>query len=127
MIRTLAAALAIFVSMAACGADAPKISQDALVERMTAADAGLVVLDVRTPQEFAEGHVPGAVNIPHEELEVRLGELESVRGGDVVVYCRSGRRSEIALSVLEKAGFSRRFHLEGDFQAWSAAKRPVER
>ena len=127
MIKALAAALAVFISTAACAADVPKIGQEALAGRMSAADAGLIVLDVRTPQEFAEGHVPGAINIPHEELEARIGELESARDADVVVYCRSGRRSGIALGLLEKAGFSRRFQLEGDFLAWSAAGRPVQR
>jgi rhodanese-related sulfurtransferase len=84
------------------------------------------VLDVRTPEEFAAGHVPGAINVPHDQVEARLPELQTKLGGkDVVVYCRSGRRAGMALSVLEQAGFRRLGHLEGDMNAWSAAGRPI--
>ena len=66
---------------------------------------GKVYLDVRTAQEFATGHVDGALNIPVEEIEARLGELESFRGDSIVVYCRTGRRSAIASAILERDGF----------------------
>jgi rhodanese-related sulfurtransferase len=101
------------------------VTPDALLARQAAKDRDLVVLDVRTPEEFAAGHVPGAVNVPHDQVGARLGELGKFRDKDVVVYCRSGRRSELALSVLEQAGFKRLGHLEGDMNAWSAAGRPI--
>jgi rhodanese-related sulfurtransferase len=101
------------------------VAPDALLARQAAKDRDLVVLDVRTPEEFAAGHVPGAVNVPHDQVAARLGELGKFRDNDVVVYCRSGRRSELALSVLEQAGFKRLGHLEGDMNAWSAAGRPT--
>ncbi len=63
---------------------------------------GALLLDVRTPQEFAAGHVPGAVNIPVQELPARLDEIGAPR--KIVVYCHSGRRSTIAAGVLEKKG-----------------------
>jgi phage shock protein E len=81
---------------------------------------------MRTPKEFAEGHVPGAINISHDQLEGRLSELDDDRDRDVVVYCRSGHRAGIALDMLEKAGFKRLYHLEGDYMGWTAAQRPVE-
>jgi rhodanese-related sulfurtransferase len=71
--------------------------------------------------------VPGAINISHDELEGRLEELEQVRDKDVVVYCRSGRRTGIALGVLERAGCKRTYHLEGDYLGWTAAGRAVEK
>jgi rhodanese-related sulfurtransferase len=101
------------------------VTPEALLARQAAKDRDLVVVDVRTPEEFAAGHVPGAINVPHDQVESRLAELRGYRGKDVVVYCRSGRRSEMALTVLEKAGFERLGHLEGDMNAWSAAGRPI--
>lgn len=103
------------------------VSPDALLARQAARDPQLVVLDVRTPQEYAAGHVPGAINVPHDQVEQRLGELARLRDQDVVVYCKSGRRAGLALGVLEKAGFERLGHLEGDMDAWSAAGRPTAR
>lgn len=105
----------------------PIISQGDLLARFAKKDAGLVVLDVRTPAEFAAGHVPGARNVPHDELAARLGELQDLRGKDVVLYCRSGRRSALAADVLRGAGFDKLLHLDGDFLAWQAENRPVEK
>lgn len=66
---------------------------------------GAILLDVRTPEEFAAGHLEGAVNIPVHEVEARLGELPD-RDKPVVVYCRSGRRSAQAKAVLERSGYA---------------------
>jgi phage shock protein E len=125
MTRLLLAAVAALCLWPAWAADVPRIGQEALLEKMAGGE-GLLVLDVRTAREFADGHVPGAVNISHDELESRLAELDADRDTEVVVYCRSGRRAELALDLLAKAGFMRLSHLEGDFLAWSAADRPVE-
>jgi rhodanese-related sulfurtransferase len=108
-------------------ADAPRISQADLLARMEKKDASLVVLDVRTPAEFAAGHVPGARNVSHDQLAAKLAELEPLRDKDVVLYCRSGRRSLLAEDVLRKAGFNKLLHLDGDYLAWEAQQRPVER
>lgn len=112
---------------AAAPAAAPLISQDDLLARLDRKDPDVVVLDVRTPAEFAAGHVPGARNVSHDQLEGRLGELGELRGKDVVLYCRSGRRSALAADVLRKAGFTQLLHLDGDYLAWEAAHRPVEK
>lgn len=92
-----------------------------------AGDAPPLVLDVRTPQEFAGGHVPGAINIPHDALAGRLAEIESGRERRVVVYCERGGRATAAEAVLRDAGFDSVAHLEGDMSAWRASGRPVER
>jgi phage shock protein E len=80
-------------------------------------DAGALLLDVRTPEEFASGHVDGAINIPHTEVPNRIDEIRELVGGEahkpVVVYCRSGRRSGIAKKALERAGFDRVTNLGG--------------
>jgi len=108
-------------------ADTVLVSQTELLKRLEQKDPDLVVLDVRTADEFAAGHVPGARNVSHELLASRLDELATVRDKQVVLYCRSGRRTLLAEDVLRKAGFKRLGHLEGDFLAWEAEKRPVER
>jgi phage shock protein E len=134
-ILVLAASALFFVGIAgtslaadpAPAADAPRISQADLLARLEKKDASLVVLDVRTPAEFAAGHVPGARNVSHDQLAAKLAELEPLRDKDVVLYCRSGRRSLLAEEVLRKAGFTKLLHLDGDYLAWEAQQRPVER
>lgn len=103
------------------------MSQFDLLARLQRKDPDFVVLDVRTPAEFAAGHVPGARNISHDLLQSSIESLGDVRGKQVVLYCRSGRRTQLAADVLSKAGFKRLAHLEGDYLAWEAEHRPVER
>ncbi|KXK49367.1 MAG: rhodanese domain-containing protein [Chloroflexi bacterium OLB13] len=81
-----------------------------------------VLLDVRTPAEFAEGHIPGAVNIPVDALQSRLSEVPS--DVPVVVYCRSGNRSATASQILDRAGYETVYDL-GGIIAWSAQGLPV--
>ena len=85
-----------------------------------------MILDVRTAEEFASGHVPGAVNVSHDQVSARLDELGSDLDRPVVVYCERGGRAGRAEAVLVDAGFSDVRHLEGDMSAWRAAGRPVE-
>lgn len=65
---------------------------------------GALLLDVRTPQEFAAGHIDGAVNIPVQELSGRMDELKD-KERPIVVYCRSGARSGQAQSMLQGQGY----------------------
>lgn len=103
-------------------ASTPAISVDELAARIAAGDAPLVV-DVRTPEEFSAGHVPGALNIPYEQLAGRIGELGvEHRDREIVVYCESGRRAAEAESALRRAGFRGLRHLEGDMIAWRGAR-----
>ena len=109
---------------AAAGASLPLISPQALLERQSKKDPSLFVLDVRTPKEFAEGHVPGAVNVPYDQIASQLALIPKDR--DVVLYCRSGRRTTLAAEVLEANGYTKLGHLQGDMQAWLKDGRPVE-
>ena len=121
--------LLVMLALAPVGAaladDFARVEPQALAERLESADPQLLVLDVRSAAEFDEGHIPGAVNIPHDVLGERIAELGPVGERDVVVYCRSGRRAAIALEALKGAGFSRLFHLEGDYLRWSEEGRSV--
>ncbi len=125
MRRLTAALLAATLAFAAAAAGPATIDPKALSDRIAWADRSLVVLDVRTPEEFAAGHVPGAINIPHTELAARVAELDDARDRDIVVYCRTGKRAGEALGVLEKSGFKRLLHLQGDYTRWSEEERPV--
>jgi phage shock protein E len=116
---------ALVVAAGAQAAERSSIEPDSVARRIAWADRSLVVLDVRTPAEYAEGHVPGAINIPHTELAARIGELSGAKAKDVVVYCRSGNRTSQALEVLRGAGFTRLYHMQGDYLRWSADRRPV--
>jgi rhodanese-related sulfurtransferase len=78
--------------------------------------AGARLVDVRTPGEFAAGHIPGAVNIPVQALDARLGELQPTDAA-VVVYCRSGHRSGNASRMLKSAGFKAVYDL-GPMSRW---------
>ena len=91
------------------GASAVGTAEQATIESVdTAGDAArsdVVYVDVRSDEEWAAGHVEGAIHIPHTEMAERYGELEQYEGKELVVYCRSGRRAGIAKDVLEEAGF----------------------
>ncbi len=95
------------------------------VADLAAMDARPFVLDVRTPGEFSGGHIPGAVNIPLQELESRLGELEAQRSGMAVV-CAVGGRSKAASELLAGQGFTGVQNVDGGTQGWIAAGHPVE-
>lgn len=87
------------------------------------AHEGARLLDVRERSEFETAHAPGAMHIPYQEIERRLGELPPSR--DVVVYCAGGVRSSLAASVLERHGRSV-INLRGGFGAWVSADLPTE-
>ena len=109
-----------------CALAAPADISREEVQRLQQGKAPLLVVDVRSPEEYAAGHLPGAMNIPYDQMAVRIDELSAFRDhGQVVLYCRSGRRVEIAAATLEEAGFGNLRHLEGDFPGWQQAGLPV--
>ena len=77
---------------------------------------GATLLDVRTPEEYAQGHVQGAVNIPVQVLPQRIAELGDP-GKPVVVYCQMGGRAASATEILKRAGFQSVLNL-GSINAW---------
>lgn len=84
------------------------------------------LIDVRSREEFASGHIPSALNMDWNagDLEARAGELDKSR--PVLLYCASGRRSAEAREFLIEHGFNNVVDLEGGIQAWSSAARPLE-
>ena len=86
------------------------------------AQTDAVVLDVRTAQEFSEGHVPDALNIDIMAAGFAAAASKLDKNSPVLVYCRSGRRSLKAASTLSTLGFPSVHNLEGGYVAWAAAK-----
>jgi rhodanese-related sulfurtransferase len=84
-----------------------------------------ILLDVRTPAEFQSGHIAGAINIPFDQLPQRIKEISQFKQQEVVVYCRSGRRAEVATDTLESEGFTQLYDLTGHMIAWNKNNYPV--
>lgn len=82
-----------------------------------AAQAKDVIIDVRSPQEFAAGHVEGAINIEHTAIAQEIGKAGVSKEDKVLLYCQSGRRSGIALDTLKGMGFSKAENVGGIEQA----------
>jgi len=83
-----------------------------------------LVLDVREPDEFAQGHLQGARNVPLSQLSARLKELEKFRDKPVLVVCERGRRANAAAKLLKEQSFTALNVLKGGMQAWIEAKMP---
>ena len=108
------------------GADAGVLTIEprALSTRLEAGEP-IQLIDVRTPEEFAEGHLEGAANIPLDTFDPAA--LPDTDGAQRVLYCRSDRRSGIAADRLAEATGRHAVHLEGGILAWETAGLPVQR
>jgi rhodanese-related sulfurtransferase len=95
-----------------------RITAASLVERLAAADPPMLV-DVRAPSEWEEGHIDVAVNLPLSRLPERMSTLP--RDRSIVVHCASGYRSAIAASLLRRDGYALVSDLVGGMPAWEAA------
>ena len=86
-------------------------------EKLAKAGKG-TILDVRTPKEYAEGHVNGSVNINYfdKDFKDQVGKLESTK--PVYVYCHSGGRSSKAMNIMKSQGFTTIYNLTGGYAAW---------
>jgi rhodanese-related sulfurtransferase len=89
------------------------------------ADGKTAVIDVRTPDEFKDGHIKGAKNIDimSKDFEAQLGKLD--KNQPTLVHCQAGGRSTRALPIFEKLGFKNLIHLDDGFGGWEAAGKPV--
>jgi rhodanese-related sulfurtransferase len=85
----------------------------------------VISLDVRTAGEFAEGHLVNALNINVESgnFEAEIANLD--KNATYAVYCRSGRRSAVAVDLMKKAGFNNLYNLDGGVIDWSASGLPL--
>lgn len=110
-------------SLAGCGAagDSAAETLDAAGFKALVAKPGVVVLDVRTPEEFAAGHLENAVNIDINGADFATKVAALDKSATYAVYCRSGNRSATALAAMKKAGIAKVQHLGGGIGAWQSA------
>jgi rhodanese-related sulfurtransferase len=122
----LALPLIAVLSVVAHAADymSPGITPQLLLDKLDTDKAPLVV-DVRKPVEFGVAHIPGAINIPVDEIENRLNEFKHNNG--VLIYCINGSRTRQAEAILLGADIPNVYHLEGTFSGWIRDKRPIEK
>ena len=112
--------------LAACGGTSAKINNlnaDGFVSEIK--NSGVVVLDVRTPGEFAAGHIENAINIDVEGMAFDSEIAKLDKNVEYALYCHSGRRSAIAAEKMTKAGFNKVANLEGGIISWQSAGYPL--
>jgi sulfur-carrier protein adenylyltransferase/sulfurtransferase len=93
-------------------------------EAATAIDAGALVLDVREPDEYDEGALPGAIHIPRGHLEAQIENRITDKSVPVVVYCAGGVRSAFAARTMQELGYERPVSMIGGFGRWKDEGRP---
>ena len=120
----VAASLLVFVA-GVFAADLPVTPVDAAAAAALVSEKKVTVLDVRTPEEFAKGHIQGAKNVDllDDTFEAGLSGLDKNKA--YLVHCASGGRSTRSLEVFKKLGFTKVYHLEGGLRAWTSANQPV--
>ena len=109
-------------------------AQEPAAEAISAADLDALIaagdapfiLDVRSEKEFSSGHIPGAINIPHTQLEGRLAELSNQKNELIVLHCRSGARADTADEILRRNGFTQITELDGHMLGWEKGGHPVD-
>lgn len=127
-LRRRALFLGLFSLAAGLGLAAEPVKHVDATAAAALVEAGKVtVLDVRTAEEYAEGHVKGAVNLDilESDFQKKLAALDKSK--PVLVHCQAGGRSTRSLPTLEKAGFPLVYHLDGGMNDWVAKGKPVEK
>ena len=117
-------ALVFGICTTALAADSIKGSE--LAARIKNGQKPSLILDVRTKEEFAQSHIPGAVNIPVMDLMNKGAQLAPYKEKEIVVYCEVGPRAGFAEYMLMQNGFTGVRNLEGHMQQWLADGHPVE-
>jgi rhodanese-related sulfurtransferase len=110
------------------------IEAKARITEVNTADAqGLlgkrIVIDVREYDEFAAGHLPGAINIPRGVLEFKIGMVPECanKSGAFLIYCRTSGRAALSAVQLQKIGYENIVSMAGGFEAWNTEGRPTEK
>ena len=124
----------LLATITACSASTQATTSDSGPARVGVAqfatilkEPGVEIIDVRTPEEFADGHIAGAVNIPVQQADfaTRIAALDP--NATYAVYCRSGNRSQPAVAAMEEAGITNIYELDSGTKGWTAAGQPLIR
>jgi len=116
----LAATLLVAAFAAQAGSGTVDVKQGASLQSQ-----GALLIDLREPDEYAQGHAPGSTLIPLGQLQKRLLEFSARKDKPIALICRSGNRSGVAQKILEKAGFTRTVNVAGGMNAWARAGLPM--
>ncbi|ATC93747.1 rhodanese-like domain-containing protein [Pseudoalteromonas tunicata] len=115
-ILSLTTVLFLCASPNVLAAPTPTVSQQTLIEAQK--NNTVILLDVRSDEEFKDGHIPGAINYSHLDIINNTAVLDYQKDQAIIVYCRSGRRAAAAEQALIDLGFTNVKHLEGDWLGW---------
>jgi rhodanese-related sulfurtransferase len=116
----------LFAVYLALGRKSENIVSPSAAYKLLQSDSGIVILDVRTPEEYKSetGHLANAILLPVRELEGRIDELQKYKNNVLLVYCRTGHRSTTAAAILKKHGYNVR-NMEGGITRWNAEHLPT--
>ena len=104
-----------------------RVHELSVAEAAQAVAGADVLIDVREPDEYRQGHLPGAVNMPRGLLEFQLSSNPACQVPDlqVVLYCKTSGRAALAALAMQEMGYTRVRSIAGGFDAWVAAGKPV--
>jgi rhodanese-related sulfurtransferase len=121
----------LLLAMVALAAQADDLMSPAMTAAQVKARLGTpqapLMVDLRTPPEFAIAHLPGAVNIPLSELVKRLDEVQPAEGHELLIYCLNGSRTRQAEPLLYAHDINNYYHLEGSLEGWLKKNYPFEK
>ncbi|WP_374288928.1 rhodanese-like domain-containing protein [Desulfovibrio desulfuricans] len=126
-LHSLASALACLILLVAVQAAAKDISVKEAAELLQNPPQGLTIVDVRTPAEFREGHLAGAVNMDFFGASFDSQILALPKDKPILLYCRSGNRSAGAYDAMEKEGITNILHMNQGITAWQQAGLPLQK
>lgn len=116
--------ISLFASLAFADNTSPNtyatISWEKAIEMSKSKKSKAIFVDVRTPEEVAQGTVDGSLNIPLQQIQTRYNELPKDK--DLLIFCRSGRRSQAASEFLTQQGYTKVYNVDGGFLAAPPAK-----
>jgi phage shock protein E len=78
----------------------------------------ILIIDVRTKEEYNLGHIEGAILIPYDEIESKIEDLSEYKNKDILVYCRTQNRSNIAVQILQENGFTKIYQMVDGYSNW---------
>jgi rhodanese-related sulfurtransferase len=125
----VAVAIAAVLTLSACSGGTAAFELTSATdagELLTDAPAGLVVLDIRTPDEYASGHIAGASNLDFYEPDFATSLDGLDKDLPYFVYCRTGNRSSTAIETMKDLGFTEVYELDGGIVSWAESGLPVE-
>lgn len=109
--------------------EAKKVVEEVTVDQareIVQKNPGVVLIDVREPQELEEGFIPKAIHIPRGFLELKIEKVAADRNSEIILYCAGGSRSVLAAKSLKEMGYSKAKSMIGGFTVWEAAEYEIE-